>query len=68
MTTLITAAQALEWAKEDVEALPSGSYAEDATDILDRWIKRVEDTKPKLTYRDGGPLGTIAVKNRDADL
>jgi hypothetical protein len=74
----ITARQALEWAKEDVSEAAmlldtpvTGNYTINAdlvTAILDRWIRRVEDTKPTkpgVTYRDGGPLGTIATKVRD---
>jgi hypothetical protein len=54
----ITARQALEWAREDVEAQVSGANAHserdeglhEATRILDRWIKRVQDTKPTSRY------------------
>jgi hypothetical protein len=58
MTPPFTAEQALEWAREDVEAQVSGANAHserdeglhEATRILDRWIKRVQDTKPTSRY------------------
>lgn len=46
MTTPITATQALEWAKEDVEAIRPLTSTDDVIDILDRWIRRVEQAKP----------------------
>lgn len=58
MSTPITATQALEWAKEDVEALVSGANAHSERDeglneaarILDRWIRRVQDVKPTSRF------------------
>jgi hypothetical protein len=56
----ITAAQALEWAKEDIAAQlttehPEASSARNegigaAIEVLDRWIRRVQDTKPTSRY------------------
>jgi hypothetical protein len=70
----ITARQALEWAREDVEAQVSGANAHserdeglhEATAILDRWIRRVQDTKPKQVMRREADIHRVSRK--DADL
>jgi hypothetical protein len=74
MTPPFTAEQALEWAREDVEAQVSGANAHserdeglhEATRILNRWIKRVQDTKPKQVMRREADIHRVSRK--DADL
>lgn len=50
MTAQITAVQAIEWAMEDVRALPEDAPATAAIDILTRWQARVDGLQPAHTY------------------